>query len=450
MTGPGQVAMGRLPLGKKVGERALVRGLNILFLASTLPRFTDDQQAPFVLEQAQAWKRKRPNDRITILAPHDPVAARRETIGNVEIQRFQYFAPARWQALAYPAILPNLKRNPLLVFQLLPFLWAEYAAAKRIVLEDRIDLIYAHWVMPQGVVASWLCKTTGAPYVIQNHSSDVSVFNRAGSIGRSVARAIIRGAQQMFCVNSRQKIDALELFAASARSEVDDKIIVLPMGVGMDVSEIRPIEDGGASSQYALGAISRLSRKKGIDLLIAAAEKLAEKGRVVSVGIAGDGEDRIALTEMPRRATIRFLGFLSGAEKIRFFNSTRFMVFPSVSAGADVEGMPVALLEALCCGKVVIAGPDTNVTMLAEWDRISHCVILLGDPRNIEEFSSAIEQLLELDQTTLAARSKNLRKVMSRYLWDNLIEEYLVAISPEQLAGQDASRDRKSATNSSY
>ncbi len=425
-------------------------GMNILFLASTLPRFINDHQAPFVLEQAQAWKARRPDDRVIILAPHDQAAARRETIGDVQVRRFQYFWPSRLQALAYPAILPNLKRNPLLSLQVLPFLWAEYVAAKRIIREEGIDLVYAHWVMPQGVVARRLSRTTKVPYVIQNHSSDLSVFFKAGKFGQAAARAIIREARTLFCVNQRQKEIALELFEPSSRTDIARKIFVLPMGVGMDVSAVRPTGVGAASPKYAVATISRLSRKKGIDLLIAAAERLAENGRVVPIGIAGDGEDRDDLTAMPQRADIKFSGFVSGEDKIDFFNDTRIMAFPSVSAGADVEGMPVALLEALCCGKVSIIGPDTNVAMLEEWEQIFEDVILLNEPRDIDEFAGAIERLVDLDEALLAARSAHLRKVMARYLWKDLINEYLAAIEPERITDQHRSRDCKSATSSSY
>ena len=410
--------------------------MNVLFLTSTLPRFAGDQQAPFVLEQAQAWKAKRPGDRVIILAPHDSAAAKRETIGDVEIRRFQYFAPARYQALAYPAILPNLKRNPLLAAQIFPFLWAEYAAAKRIIQEEKIDLVYAHWVMPQGVVARRLRRTTGTPYVIQNHSSDVLVFNKAGLVGRAAARAVIRDAERMFCVNRRQQQDALELFPAQSRAEISEKIAVLPMGVGMDVAACSQ----SGSPRYTLAAISRLSRKKGIDLFIAAAEKLAETGRVVPIGIAGDGEERNILKAMLRKADVTFPGFLSGADKIGFFNDSRFMIFPSVAAGDDVEGLPVTLLEALCCGKIVIAGSATNVTLLDEWDRISEDVILLNDPRNIEEFAAAIARLLDLDSETLAARSVHLRAVMARYCWDHLINEYLAAIDAASMRPEPEGR----------
>ena len=421
--------------------------MRVLFLASTLPRFPNDLQAPFVLEQAAAWKAARPEDAVTILAPHDAAAARHEWIGSVEVRRFQYFLPARLQALAYPAILPNLRRNPLVAAQIPPFLLAEFAAARRLVRDNRIDLVYAHWVMPQGLIARWLLRAANVPYVVQNHSSDLAVFSKAGRFGRAAARAVLRDARVMFCVNRQQKADALALFDAASQPAIANKIRVLPMGVGLDVSAVRasggvstrysltgsepaeePASAGDVGYRYVLGMVSRLSRKKGIDLFISAAEQLAEEGVSVPIGIAGDGEDREVLKAIPRRADITFTGFLLGADKLRFFNESRFMVFPSVSSGGDVEGLPVALLEALCCGKVVIAGRDTNVMLLPEWKQIAKDVFLLDDPRDTEAFIAAIRALLALDSAEVAARSARLRATMARYLWDRLITDYLDAI----------------------
>ena len=397
--------------------------MNILFLTSTLPRFANDLQAPFVLEQAEAWKAKRPADNIYILAPHDAAAARQEQVGDVEIHRFQYFAPASLQALAYPAILPNVKRNPLLIAQIPFFLWAEYTAAKRLIREKGIDFIYAHWVMPQGLVARWLSKATGVPYAIQNHSSDLKVFAKLGGPGKSMARAIIRDARTMFCVNRQQRDYALSLFDASGRPGIADKITVLPMGVSLDVASV-PKSDK-ESYRYQLGTISRLSRKKGIDLFIKTAERLADAGEVIPIGIAGDGEDRDILKAMPQSSDITFPGFVFGANKMRFFVDTQFMVFPSVSAGDDVEGLPVAMLEALCCGKVVIASRDTNLEMLPEWDHIRNDIFFLADPKDIDAFTSAVRGILQLKPEDVAARSERLQAVMARYLWHNLIGEYL-------------------------
>ena len=49
------------------GVRSLA-STKVLFLTSTLPRFTGDMQPSFVLDQAHAWKAERPQDRVTIVA----------------------------------------------------------------------------------------------------------------------------------------------------------------------------------------------------------------------------------------------------------------------------------------------------------------------------------------------------------------------------------------------
>jgi glycosyltransferase involved in cell wall biosynthesis len=405
-------------------------------LTSTLPRWPNDLQPSFVLDQAKAWKQRRPEDSIVILAPHDVTAARKETVDGVEIQRFQYFAPARFQSVAYPAILPNIKRNPLILGQLPLFLWSEYATARRVVATRGIDLVYAHWVMPQGMVANWIRKTTGVPYVVQNHSSDLAVFDKLGAAGRAVARSVLRDAHSFFCVNERLKQAAMDFFPLEERPYLADRTTVLPMGVSLDVERVGSSAAPVASDTFAydIGMISRLSRKKGVDLLIAAVERLAQDSHRFRVAIAGDGEDRQALSALPRTADIRFPGFLAGAEKLSFFDGCRFMAFPSVATGGDVEGLPVAVLEALCCGKLIVAGRDTNIAMLPEWAQIQGAVELLDDPRDVDAFAAALRRLLSLELRAIQARVARLREVMGRYRWDRLIDEYLARIDPDSVA----------------
>lgn len=392
--------------------------MRVLFLTSTLPRFAGDLQANFVGEQAAAWKTARPDDEIFILAPHDRAAPLRETRDGIEIVRFRYMVPVGLQALAYPAILPNLKRRPWLAVQVLPFLLSEYRAASRMVAEHKIDLVYAHWVMPQGLIAMWLNRTKRVPYVLQNHSSDLRVFGKLGHVGNGLARQVIRSARHLFCVNSAQRDHTLGLFSASEASDVATKVSILPMGVQP------PPAQSSISSRYEFGSISRLSKKKGLHHLLMAAERLAETGFRPAIGIAGDGEDAAELKAMVRSADVDFPGFLTGVQKERFFEQTRVFVVPSAASGDDVEGMPVALLEALCRGKPTIASRDTNIASLPEWDKIKNDVIYLDDPTDIEAFAAALRH----GAAPHADSEQRLRTVMSRYWWPNLIREYLRTI----------------------
>ncbi|NRD90101.1 hypothetical protein C8024_12485 [Sphingopyxis sp. BSNA05] len=247
----------------------------VLFLTSTLPRFTGDMQPGFVLDQAHAWKEERPNDRVVILAPHDAGALRSEQIGDVEVRRFSYAWPEKWQQLAYPAILPNIKNRPITAFLILPFLIAEFITAFQMVRKDKLDLIYAHWVMPQGLIAYLLKLICGTSYVMQNHSSDLEIFSKLGPLGRALARRIIRASDRLFCVNERQRRFALDLFKASERAEMEQKVVTLPMGVASTFArEDESSYDKDVSFRYDLGTISRLSRKKGLPFLIEAAGRV--------------------------------------------------------------------------------------------------------------------------------------------------------------------------------
>lgn len=400
--------------------------MHVLFLASTLPRFKGDHQAAFVFEQARAWKRARPDDRVSILAPHDVGAATDEELEGVHIRRFVYVTPRKFQRLAYPAILPNLRRSPWLALQVPPFLLAELFAARQLARQHPVDLVYAHWVVPQGLVAYALNATMGIPFCLQNHSSDLSVLTKLGSPGQTVARTMIRAASAFFCVNSQQEAAVRALFPESETS-TQRKIMSLPMGVSEDLDfdarDSAPVTDD--SYEYDLGMLSRLSKKKGITHFLDAVEALRAQGQSVQAAIAGDGEDRHALEEPAKRAGVNLLGFVSGDAKQDFIRKTRVLLFPSVVSQGDVEGMPVALLEALLLGKVAIASRATNITMLPEWEKISKSVILLEDPRDTAEFKSALERALALDGAQRREISEHLRQTLARYRWDNLVETYI-------------------------
>jgi glycosyltransferase involved in cell wall biosynthesis len=402
----------------------------LVFVTSTLPRHAGDLQAPFVLEQALAWAQARPDVQITILAPHDSSARRRESICAVTINRFRYFVPERLQRLAYPAILPNLKANWLLALQVPFFILSEYFSVLRAVKRHKPDLLYAHWVVPQGLIAYWGTRRRGIRYVLHNHSSNLRLLVRLGMPGRCIAKILIRNAVVLFCTNTVQRELALSLFDVDERAGVAGKVVVMPMGVMRPEAggEADRHSDQAISFRYRFGTIARLTRKKGIDFLIAAASRASGKLGECSVGIAGDGEDRQRLVELAAGGDAHFLGFMAAREKWQFFEDCRFMVFSSKATGGDVEGLPVSLLEALAMGKTVIASRDTNVQLLPEWPEIRDCIEFVEDPADIDRLAEAMDKLGGLSGQEVARRAARLQQVMGRYLWPRLIHEYLAVI----------------------
>ena len=391
--------------------------MRVLMLTSTYPRFAGDMQANFVGEQAAAWAAERPNDQLVVLAPHSSGVPQREAADGFTVERFRYLRPASAQRLAYPAILPNLRRNPLLWAQVPPFVAAEYLAARRVAQRISADCVYAHWTIPQGLVAWQIKRTLGLPYFLQNHSSDLAVLDKLGSPGRKLARTLLRDAAHFFCVNADQRRHAVELFEGGERDEFDRKCTVLPMGIAE-----RSTTSAATRGGFDIATIGRLSRKKGTELLICAAESLAARGIRPSIGIAGDGEERERLNALVDRANVTFVGFLTGPEKDRFLAAARGFAFPALAADGDVEGLPVALLEALARGTPVLASRDTNIELLPEWAAIRDDVVFVEDPSDIDSLERALERLIATDGSSRTVRH------IERYHWNNLIREYLAPI----------------------
>ena len=72
--------------------------MRVLISTSTFPLWRDDGLPRFVSDLAEELTRR---GEVTVLAPHAPGAPRHERWGALEVERFGYFWPRRWQRLAY-------------------------------------------------------------------------------------------------------------------------------------------------------------------------------------------------------------------------------------------------------------------------------------------------------------------------------------------------------------
>ena len=401
---------------------------SILFLASTFPRFRKDAQPAFVLEQAQAWLAKHPEDDIHILAPHDGDAKLIEEWNGITVHRYRYFWPSVFQKLAYPAIVPNISRNPLLIAQVPFYILFQFFAVLRLIRREKISLVYAHWVMPQGVVA-WLAKLfSRTPYILQSHSSDLKVFSKFGWFGHALARKLVEEAGALISVNKEQHDYALNLFNDEKREHISEKTHVLPMGVGFEL-ESESFQLNG-EYEFDIATISRLSKKKGLTFLLEGLGKLSESNVACKAVFAGSGEEQEALEAQAGQLDVSFPGYLTGAGKVSLFQKSRFFACPSVAFSDDVEGLPVSLLEALCLGKTVLVSKDTNITLMPEWEQLQPLVFYVEDPRDIDKMYQALRQMVALDGSEVLTRGEQIRMIMKRYFWSNLINEYLAIVRP--------------------
>src|SRR5690606_26031112 len=99
--------------------------------------------------------------RVIVLAPHAQGAKRREMLDGVEIRRYRY-APERLETLVNDGgIVTNLRRASWKYLLVPGFVLIQAWQAWRLVSRRRVDVIHAHWLIPQGLIAALLQSLPG-------------------------------------------------------------------------------------------------------------------------------------------------------------------------------------------------------------------------------------------------------------------------------------------------
>ena len=218
-----------------------------------------------------------------------------------------------------------------------------------------------------------------------------------GSIARAVESILLREVDV---------VTAVTVEAARYYERLGVDVRYIPNAI--DLSEMP--RDGVRISDPQIIYLGRLSREKGVDLLVEAA-MLGLRGVVV----AGDGPLRPLIERASRDGLIRYLGPLPRWRALRLLAGSDVAVLPSRE-----EGVSTALLEAMALKIPVVA---TRVGGNLEVVRDGVDGILVRP--DASELVDAVERLL-MDRDYAGRLSRNaFRRVLENYSWDKVFMEYL-------------------------
>lgn len=320
----------------------------LLVLASTYPRRKDDHEPGFVHELA---KRLTHRFHVIALVPSAPGALARETLDGVEVIRYRY-APRRFETLVNDGgIVTNLRNHPWKLLLVLGFVLAQTLHVWRIVRTRKVSVLHAHWLLPQGLIATGLSRLSRRfpPYLVTSHGADL--FALRGRVLCAMKRVVVRGASAVTVV-SRAMRD--ELVRINARM---DDVVIQPMGVDL-FKRFTPGAKVTRSTREIL-FVGRLVEKKGLRHLINAMPRILADLPLTQLTIAGFGPEETALRlqvqELNLEASVRFLGPVSQDELPALYRRAAVFIAPFVQASSgDQEGLGLVCVEAIGCGCPII------------------------------------------------------------------------------------------------
>ena len=247
--------------------------------------------------------------------------------------------------------------------------------AKRTRGADTPDVVYAHFLVPSGLIAALGVR---APLVVTAHGRDVRNVGWLPGI-RAATGLVVRRAATVVCVS--------EYLRGELETKVPDaigKTEVVSSGVDLEQFTVEPAPNG-APRFLCIGA---LEERKNVVRLADAFARLGEG----TLTFAGDGSLRRVLEQRPG---VTVVGRVSHDEIPRLIADSHVVCQPSL-----IEPLGQALLEGMAAGRSVVAtrigGPPEFVPPDAG---------VLVDPLDLDALTAALRRAAELPRPNDAARA---------------------------------------------
>jgi glycosyltransferase involved in cell wall biosynthesis len=229
-------------------------------------------------------------------------------------------------------------------------LYAASIAPQLVRYRGNVDVVLGSWVYPDGFAAVIAGMLLGVPSVIKLHGSDINVIAKMAG-PRMLTRWALPRARRVVAVSRALADEAVALGALRERVAIVmngvDETLFHPRDRAAARAELG-IPSGGLVALY----VGNLKEVKGVLDLAAAWTHVANRLPDATLFVVGDG---------PLQAQVA-AGLAPFGERARMFPAVPLERVPVWMAACDVlvlpshaEGTPNVVLEALACGRRVVA-----------------------------------------------------------------------------------------------
>lgn len=357
---------------------------------------------------------------MTVLAPHAEGLPAAWDDEGIPVFTFRY-APVKRQVLGYGRSLEadeRVKRGAALAAPLyaLGALWS----LRRRLGQGRFDLVHAHWIVPNGVVAAFAGRQV--PLAIGLHGSDVFLAEKS-RVRPFARRALSRARLLTGCSPELvERVRALGFPAERSR--------VIPYGV--DITAFSPDPGRRAIWRAKLGipeeapvllGVGRMATKKGFQVLIQALPGLLASHPDLHVVLAGGGDRRDEFAKAVARwqGRVHLPGSVLRDTLPDLYRAADIFTLPAVhDPKGNVDGLPNVILEAMASGLPVVASGISGIPLAVE-DGRTGLLVREGDS---DALFGALHRLLRERALAREMGERGRRKAEAELTWDAVAARY--------------------------
>lgn len=295
----------------------------------------------------------------------------------------------------------------------------------------KLERIHAHWATHPALAAYVVNRLTGIPYSFTSHAHDLYMKSE-----RNMLRDKILSSD--FCVTisnfNRDLIRRLCGDPAANKTQV--------VRLGVDLSMFAPPESKPPPPPLNIVCVAALRSYKGHEHLVKACFLLSQWNIPFTCHLVGEGETRPTIEAAISQHGLGGRVLLHGAKPWSYvrdmLSKAHCFALPSViTSGGMMEGIPVALMEAMAMACPVVATDLSGVPELVE-DGVNGRLVPPGDARALAEAIAGFHRNpASVERMGKAARST----IEDRYNLNHNIRSLYELISGNGKTRADEKRD---------
>jgi len=291
---------------------------------------------------------------------------------------------------------------------LLKYSWKAYWFSKKLIKENKYNLVHAFFGVPCGYIAMKL----GLPYIVSLRGSDVPFYNKRfywldRIILKRLSGKIWRRARVAVANSEDLKNLALE-------SSPDQKIEIINNGV--DTSEFAPGQ--GEHEKFTILSTSRLIARKGVDNLLQAFILFRKKYNAGKLILVGQGNLYNQLLNKAEQNGVRehvdFVGAVKHEDIKEYYKQADIFVLASHN-----EGMSNSLLEAMASGLAIITTDTGGSRKILG----NNCGLIIQYP-SVQEILVAVERLYNVREDLIKFKDGS-RNISLSFDWKKVAGKFL-------------------------
>ena len=297
----------------------------------------------------------------------------------------------------------------------------------RVLIKGKYDILHVHGFGHSSLlVSAVLAKKMGSPKIVCTLHNDL-----LRHIDRKLVELTVSRVDAFIAVSSSIQQSWLASYGI--------KPILIPNGV--DTTRFNSRIDGSSlrkemrlEDKFVILSVGRLSRQKGLQYLLQAADYLRSEMQNLVVLIGGRGEEAARLRDLAEKhfllKTVRFVGFIPPDSLPIYYAACDLFVLPSV-----FETFALTLLEALSTGKPVVCAKVGGAQEIA--GRFEESLqARLVNPCDSKGLAEAIVWFAQNQQIVHEKAKDAYEIIRTNYAWESVSKE--INVLYEQLKNQPA------------